>query len=231
VEGLRRALEAIGVPHDYYVARKRANMLIGELLLKNVSREIFVAPEQIRRYFREHPEKFPRPGRTVLRHLLIYADASPQTAIRVPTAVSALAREGWGMERARALAQEVRGRALEPGADFAALAREWTMGDHAESGGLYVFGETVDLLDPVGEIAQRMKPGEISEPIASRVGYHIVQIVERRPAGVLPFEDVQREIEARLKSEAWQERLRAWIKRLREDSEVSVYLPSEAPGE
>jgi parvulin-like peptidyl-prolyl isomerase len=222
VEGLKRTLESIGVPYDYFLERKRANMLIGKLLLKNVSREIFVPPEQIRRYYRDHPEKFDRSGRVVIRQILITNDLGD--ASRVPQSVEPM-RAGWDRNRALELATKLRDKAVK-GGDFAAIAREWSMdNDQEHKGGLYIFnGGSVDLIDPVGPRANELKPGEVSEPLVSRVGVHLVQMVERRPRGTLPLHEVQREIENRLRSEAWQERLAAWIKRLSDDAEIKKYV-------
>jgi parvulin-like peptidyl-prolyl isomerase len=226
VEGLKRQLENIGVPYDYFVDRKRSNMLIGKLLLKNVSREIFVPPEQIRRYYNEHQEKYPRKGRIVLRHLMLYSAIEPADLKQAPHAVREIEqKEGWNADKALEVAKLLHRKALDPGGDFAAIAREWTMGDHAKEGGLCVFDqEDVPLLPPVGGIASQLKAGEITDPIISRLGVHLVQMVERRAPGVLPFHEVQREIEHRLKSDAWQERLKAWIKRLRDEAVEKSYL-------
>ena len=43
----------------------------------------------------------------------------------------------------------------------------------------------------------------------------------------LPFSEVQREIADKLRTEIWQERLKAWIKKVREQTETQVFLSSE----
>src|SRR5262249_11088706 len=61
LEGLKALLAKIGVPFDYFVERRKTNLLIAKLLLKNVSRDIYVEPEKIRKYYDEHKrERFRR---------------------------------------------------------------------------------------------------------------------------------------------------------------------------
>lgn len=81
-----------------------------------------------------------------------------------------------------ALAQELRRRLLE-GEDFALLAAEYS-DDTASSvngGDLGWFGRGM-MVAPFEEVAFSLAPGEISEPVRTDFGYHIIQVLERDDA-------------------------------------------------
>ncbi|MGF1501386.1 MAG: peptidylprolyl isomerase [Paracoccaceae bacterium] len=93
------------------------------------------------------------------------------------------------LERAAALKAE-----LDAGADFADLAREnGTDGTRARGGDLGYFTKA-DMVPEFGEAAFALEVGEISEPVESPFGWHLIQLVDRRNQPVPPLEDVAGEI-------------------------------------
>ena len=79
-------------------------------------------------------------------------------------------------DEALALAQVIRRRALEPGADFAALARETSEepGAAGRSGDLGPFTRGM-MVEPFERAVLALRPGEISEVIETRFGFHVIQ--------------------------------------------------------
>ena len=61
-EGLKRALAKIGVPYSYFVSRQKANILISKLLVKNISRDIYITPREVRQHYKRNLEKYRRKG-------------------------------------------------------------------------------------------------------------------------------------------------------------------------
>lgn len=222
-EGLRQALKAIGVPFEYFVARQRDNILIGKLLVKNISRDIFVTPAEIRRHYEQHLAKYKRPGETRLRQIVIYPD--PDDAVRLPAAVKKkVAAKQW---KYRAFAKRVWARVTAGKEPFAKVSKETSMG--VKAGEELVFESSLSLEDvlepPLGRYINRLRPGQITPVVETVRGtLYIIQLVDRREAGVLPLEEVQREIEVELKEQIWKQRLERWIEKARKDSLVRVYL-------
>ncbi|WP_158737580.1 peptidylprolyl isomerase [Alteribacillus sp. YIM 98480] len=85
---------------------------------------------------------------------------------------------------------------LENGADFAELAEEHSTdpGSASEGGDLNTFtrGEMVEAFD---EAAFSMEPGEISEPIESEFGYHIIEVLNKNES----YEELEEEIEEKVR--------------------------------
>lgn len=80
---------------------------------------------------------------------------------------------------ALALAQELRDRLLA-GEDFAALAEEYSddPGSGAQGGDLGWFGRGM-MVAPFEEAAFSLEPGQVSEPVRTDFGYHLIEVIER----------------------------------------------------
>ena len=102
---------------------------------------------------------------------------------------------------AMGIAVDLLHQAAQPGADFSKLVSEHTEdANAAANGGLMsgvVRGETVPPFEEAA-FALRM-PGELSEPVVSQFGVHLIQLVEYRPAEQLTYEQVAKRIIDELK--------------------------------
>jgi len=89
-------------------------------------------------------------------------------------------------------------RAVKPGVDFAALARETSSGGAKLGGG--ELGLVSEGLMPQSFVkaAFATADGAVSEPVRTSDGWHIIKVAERLPAGVLPLKAVEADIRERL---------------------------------
>jgi peptidyl-prolyl cis-trans isomerase D len=98
---------------------------------------------------------------------------------------------------AQARAAEIATRARAAGADFAAIARETSddLGSKASGGELGVV--EAGMIDPAFEAAlfAMTTPGQVSEPVRSASGWHVIQLRGITPGNEKPFEEVRAELE------------------------------------
>ncbi len=108
-------------------------------------------------------------------------------------------------------AQEIR-KQLQDGADFATLAKTESddAGSGAVGGELPPFGHR-QMVAPFETAAFALKPGELSEPVKSPFGYHIILVVSH---DTKPFEEVRAELEAKMKPEESQKAVNKLIEEL-----------------
>lgn len=106
-------------------------------------------------------------------------------------------KKKWTQE-ALAKAEELHKQATAPGADFAQLAREHSIGPSADKGGdLGVF--TKDrMVEEFSAVAFKLKPGEISKPVETKFGVHIIKMINKYEPGDLPKEALVEQIRERL---------------------------------
>lgn len=137
-----------------------------------------VPEEDILAYYDEYPEMFPQVARLRFRHV---------------------------MTDTRAEAAAVRQRVLA-GEDIASVAREISTDDATrEAGGLtksVKAGGEIRRLGMDSTFIDRLfewKAGEVTEPLRSEKGWHVIRIEEKTDAGTKPLEEVREHIERTLR--------------------------------
>ncbi len=116
-------------------------------------------------------------------------------------------------------AEEIRQKLLE-GADFGELAKNFSLsGDKAVGGELGFFNRSA-MVANFSDAAFALDIGEISLPVKTKYGYHIIQ----REEGVLPLELVKDGIRRRLLSQ----RLPSYIAELKAKADIKIYSEEEA---
>jgi parvulin-like peptidyl-prolyl isomerase len=94
------------------------------------------------------------------------------------------------MELAKTAAAEARS-----GKNFLELATKYSdVGEKANKGGDIGTGPVKRLVEPVREALAKLKPGEISDPVESQFGIHVLKLIERKPGAVKPYLTVRHEI-------------------------------------
>lgn len=133
---------------------------------------------RVKAYFDTHKEKFSQPERAKVRHILIRADRKDSAAV----------------ETARAEADKVVAQ-LKGGADFAAVAKEKSADPgSAKNGGLIDYFTRGSMVPEFENYSFTGKVGEISAPVQTDFGFHIIKIEDRKAASSRSVEDVSEEI-------------------------------------
>ena len=124
---------------------------------------------------------------------------------------------------ARRRLEDLRERIVRGGADFAELARLHSEDGSAARGGDLGWIYPGDTVPDFERAMDALKPGEISQPVKTPFGWHLIQVLERRTAGMsaerrrLVARQVLRERKA---DEAYQE----WLRQLRDQTYVELHL-------
>jgi peptidyl-prolyl cis-trans isomerase SurA len=118
---------------------------------------------------------------------------------------------------------DLRERILTGGADFAALARVHSDDNSAARGGELDWIYPGDTVPDFERAMQELKPGEISQPVRTPFGYHLIQVLERRSADMSPE---RRRLQARqaLRERKSEEAYQEWLRQLRDQAYVELRL-------
>jgi peptidyl-prolyl cis-trans isomerase SurA len=111
-------------------------------------------------------------------------------------------------------------------ADFATLARENSQDGSAANGGDLGWASPGMFVPEFEEALNRLAPGEVSDPLVSRFGMHLIQLIERRKATLNP--EQQREaVRAMLREKKLDEAYRTWAQDIRGRAYVEMREPPQ----
>ncbi len=124
-----------------------------------------------------------------------------------------------------ATAQSVK-RQLDGGADFAALAGQYSTdpGSADKGGDLGWFGRGA-MVQEFEDTAFSLEPGETSDPVQTRYGYHIIRVIERRQSRTPGLAEVRAQVTADLVAESKSARAREWYTNAYKAKEVVIGIP------
>jgi len=144
--------------------------------------QVQIEDDEVRAYYDENPDEFFSPETVEARHILIEVDKDADEEV---------------VEAARRKARAVYQR-LVKGEDFAELAKQLSEGPSKEQGGyLGTFGRG-RMVKPFEDKAFAMQAGEISEPVRTDFGWHIIKVEKRNAAETLTLEASQNKIRGQL---------------------------------
>jgi len=210
-EELVEALKREGTTMENYRASIRAEIEKNEIINRQVRKRVNITSEDVERYYRLNPKQFTTQERVRLRHILF----------SLP--------EGAPPEREKEVMQRMLGirSRLTAGGDFAKLAQEYSEGAGAVEGGDIGWISRGSLLKEIEEIAfNKLSVGEISQPLRTSLGIHLIKLEGREAGRLSSLSEVQGKIKEELYAKALDERFQKWLKGdLRKRHRVDVKLP------
>jgi peptidyl-prolyl cis-trans isomerase SurA len=131
--------------------------------------------------------------------------------------------EAVSQDDARRRLTDLRERIVRGGADFADLARQYSEDGSAARGGDLGWLYPGDTVPDFERAMDALQPGEISQPVQTPFGWHLIQVLARRKADVSADRIRQRArvvLRERKSEEAYQE----WLRQLRDSTYVELRL-------
>ena len=160
---------------DLYQTPEQVSVEYVELSLSDLAKKVVVSDEKLKAYYQEQKELYTTPERRKISHILFI--------------VNDKITEKEALEKAQKAKQELANK------DFAVLAAE--VSDDkltAKKGGdLGLFN--VGVMEKAFEdTASALKLGEVSNPVRSAFGYHLIKVTELVPGNIKPFDSVKNEV-------------------------------------
>ena len=139
-----------------------------------------------------------------------------------------LLRTGPEFSQTAALAKlaEIRQRITSGKTDFASAAREFSQDGSASQGGDLGWASPGMFVPEFEEVMNRLNDGQISNPMVSRYGVHLIQLVERRKVDMSPRE-VRELIRNQLREAKLDAAYATWVRDVRERAYVELREPPQ----
>jgi peptidyl-prolyl cis-trans isomerase C len=201
-------LQRLALSEEEFASRLAQDLDVERLLEQVTTGVETVSNQEAKDYYDRHPEAFTRSGKVRARHILIQVDP-----------------EAGEAEKARARSRiEKISRLLRSGSSFEQLAGEYSEGPNADRGGNLGVFERGELIAEFEAAAFALEPGELSEIVETRYGYHLIEVLTKEPDALIPFRDVRDRLAADLATEKRRLAVEAFIGTLKAAATVTRML-------
>ncbi|WP_050181672.1 foldase protein PrsA [Domibacillus robiginosus] len=201
-EELDATIESYGGEDAYKSALESSGMTEADMkeevkaylqTVKLLESRIKITDEEINTYFEENKATFATPEQVEASHILVEDEAT---------------------------AKEVAAK-LADGEDFAALAKEYSTDTaSAENGGELGYFGTGEMTEAFEKAAFAMEAGEISEPVKTDYGYHIIKVTDKKKAEEASLEDSKADIKETLKQEKLSSEYTTWLEEKKKEYDI-----------
>jgi len=205
---LKRALATEGLTLDGFRRRVGEQLALSRIALKAVRNKILFDEREIRQYYEAHQDQFRRTPEVTIRHILV--NLPPQASLEGPA-------------KARAKAEEALAK-LRAGAEFAEVARAYSDGPTAQSGGMLGTLHRGELAPELEEVAFTIPVGEVSDIIQTNTGLNIIKVESRKLEPVAPLEEARDKIREALLDQKYESKNKEWIEELKRKASIQVRL-------
>jgi len=177
------------------VERFKRDALLEVLLKREVEDKARVEDSELRAYYDSHPEEFRLNEEVRASHILVKTEAEARDVIK----------------------------RLKGGADFARLAMEVSQdpGSAKKGGDLGYFGRG-KMIPEFDRAVFKLKEGELSEPVKTEFGYHIIKLTGRRPGQLVEYSKISEILRQRLTREKQKKVFEEWVSGLKKDAKIEI---------
>ncbi len=209
---LVKEAEAMGLDKEKDVRMKlddlRSRVLVDALIDKRITRVTEIPEAELKKYYDTHPMEFEQGEQIKARHILIRVEqnAAPEAEAKAKKTIEMLARK------------------LKDGASFITLAQEYSEdpGSKINGGDLGFFGRG-QMIKEFEEAAFATGANEVSPPVRTDFGYHLIMVTDKKAPGKVPFADVAKQIETTMLADRNRAALNDLVDELKKKHEVKIY--------
>ena len=197
-----------GIDKDEYRRQVRSRLLVDEYLAKRGAKDVAVSEAELKKYYEKNSRSFMEPERVKVSHLLIKLTVKPTS--------EEIAKAKNEIEQIRA--------EIMAGKDFPEMAKQRSACASAKSGGDLGYIRHNYMPKAFDDIAFSLKAGEISEPVRTLHGFHLIKVFDKKPARVPELSEIKGFIEKVLSSEIQKKKVGEIVQELRRAAKVEIFL-------
>ena len=221
-EEFKNALKSRNINLEEIKKSMQIDINARQLLNAEIKGKINISDNEVKKYYEDNKSKFQRPEAYHTRHIL--AAYFPPEALRNQT-IEELKKNKEYFTR---IAEEKIDKVIEElkkGANFVELAKNLSDDESSRKNGgdldfIYkgIFETSFD------EAIEKLNPGETSGKIKTRFGFHVIQLIEKRPSEMAPFTEMKSEIQKYLFLEEAKKNVSSYIEKLKQTADIETFF-------
>jgi peptidyl-prolyl cis-trans isomerase SurA len=201
-----RTLNAQGYTINKFREMQRDKVIVGAMRQNNVKGTFTATPQQIQAYYEANKQEFATPEQLKLRMIVLNADPLDANSA----------------DSTKKMAEEIRDK-VKGGADFATMAKTYSMDGTAESGGDWGLIDRKTLNQQLTDVAFALSPGQVSQVVQIGDSFYTLFCESKKESGIIPLPEVRDGIEKKLEQAQRQKATQRWIDGLREKAYIKIY--------
>lgn len=206
--GMEKYLKIRRITRDDLRASLKGRVRIDEYLKEQGVLEPEIPEDRIRAMYDADPGSFSSPESVRVSHILIAVDGQAPTEEK---------------EQARQKAEQIRQEVLE-GRDFAEMAKKFSDCNSAPGGGDLGPIKKGFMPAEFEKVALALEKDAVSDVVETKFGNHIIKVIDRQPAEVVPYEQMRGFYEKYLQGEESKKKLASHIAELKKKAELEILL-------
>lgn len=207
-ENFERYLKSSEVSIDQIKENISHNLSVTALLEKKGN--LAVTDEEVKDYFEKNKARYEVKEQVRASHVLFKVGKKDDQAKD---------------DAAKKQAEDVYNQAKAKGADFAALAKKYSQGPTAPRGGDLSYFTKGRMVPAFEKVAFEMKVGEVSKPIKTQFGWHVIKVTDKKEGRQRPFDEVKESIDKLLRNKKSRKAKADLLKELRDAAKIESFLP------
>jgi peptidyl-prolyl cis-trans isomerase C len=189
-------------------SKLKKNMAIQQFIDRRFAQKVTISGEETKSYYDSHVDSFKQPEEVKASHILIKIDSQDKESQKA---------------EARKKLKEVQ-KKLNKGDDFAALAKEFSQCPSSAKGGDLGYFRRGQMVKPFEEAAFALRPGEVSDIVETRFGYHLIKVFDKKPETTMAFKDIKEKLQQYLKKGKVRKQVSAYVEELKGKARVERLL-------
>ena len=206
-EAYKKAMSAANLSVPQMKEDIRKGMTIEKLIVERFVDKTTVPEKEIKAYYESHMNLFKQPEQVKASHILIKVDPKAKESEK---------------EDALKKIRDVQKKQIK-GDDFAKLAKEYSQGPSNAKGGDLGYFKRGQMVPAFEKVAFKLKPGEVSDIVKTRFGYHLIKVVDKKPESTIPYEEIKDKLGQYLKQEKVQKEIKQLVEKLRKEAKVEMF--------
>jgi peptidyl-prolyl cis-trans isomerase D len=166
---------------DRFMTAESVALEYAELRLEQLATQVVPTETDLQKAYDENRDSYVLDERRRARHIVISVNGDDDAA---------------ALKKAESVAAEARA-----GKDFAELAKKYSADATAAQGGDLGFVLKKDFQGPIGDALFAMKVGDVSAPVKSQFGYHILKLEQIQAGEAKPFAEVRAELDSQYRQD------------------------------
>jgi peptidyl-prolyl cis-trans isomerase C len=168
-----------------------------------------VSENEARFFFENNPQFFKKPEEVKASHILIQykADDDEEKKLAVKQKIETIQKK------------------LAAGEDFAELAKAFSEGPSSVNGGDLGYFDRKKMVKPFADAAFALEPGQISNIVETRFGYHLIKVIDKKPKSSYEFDNIKQQLIKMLHDRKIQTETKQYLDELRKKASINRLVP------